>query len=105
MQKKERARLNAKLDALEMHGIDLIPGMLAPTGVANIFKLRVRGQVELRPMICEGPGRDERCFTLLLGAIEVEWVLQPEGAAAAAADCRTDLIANPRRRVPHERVN
>jgi transcriptional regulator with XRE-family HTH domain len=49
LQKKERAKLNAKIDALAMHGPDLIPGLLSPTGVPSIFKLKIRGQVQLRP--------------------------------------------------------
>ena len=54
LQKKERAKLNAKIDALAMHGAELIPNILAPTGVPAIFKLKVPGQVQLRPMVCEG---------------------------------------------------
>jgi hypothetical protein len=105
LQKQERAKLNVKLDALAIHGSELIPGMLVPTGTPNIFKLRVRGQVELRPMVCEGPGREERAFTILLGAKEISGQYDPTDAPNLAADIRNDLVAHPERRIIHERVN
>jgi hypothetical protein len=104
LQKQERARLNSKIDALAMHGADLIPGILSPTGVANIFKLKVKGQVQLRPMVCEGPGHAETAFTLLLGAREISWEYEPKNAPALAASNRSDLLAHPERRTEHERI-
>lgn len=105
LQKKERSKLNAKLDALALHGSELIPGLLSPTGTANIFKLKIRGQqVQLRPMICEGPG-GQGAFTLLLGAKEIASEYEPKGAPELAATIRGDLIAHPERRVEHERVD
>lgn len=103
LQKKELAKLNSRIDALELHGKDLIPGLLAPTGVPNVFKLRARGQVALRPMVCEGPGL--ACFTLLMGAKEIQGKYDPPNAPEMAASYRNDLMANPeRRRILHERV-
>jgi hypothetical protein len=104
LQKKERAKLNAKLDALELHGPELIPGLLAPTGTPNILKLKVKGQVQLRPMLCEGPGQ-ESSYTLLMGAKEIAFEYEPVNAPERAADIRSDLLAHPERRVKHERVN
>lgn len=104
LQKKERAKLNAKIDALEMYGTDLIPGILAPTGVASIFKLKAQGQVKLRPMVCEGPGTGEQAFTFLMGAKEISWKYEPSDAPKIASDLRNDLIAHPERRILHERV-
>jgi hypothetical protein len=104
LQKKERAKLNMKLDALELHGPELIPNLLSPTGTPNIFKLKVRGQVQLRPMLCEGPGQ-ERAYTLLLGSKEIGDEYEPLNAPHKAADIRNDLLAHPERRVEHERVN
>jgi hypothetical protein len=105
LQKQERARLNSKLDALAMHGAELIPGLLAPTGVPNIFKLRVKGQVQLRPLVCEGPGHAEAAFTLLLGAKEISSEYEPANAPEKAAEIRNDLLAHPERRTEHERVS
>lgn len=104
LQKKERAKLNNKIDALAMHGVSLIPGVVAPTGVAAIFKLRVRGGVELRPLFCEGPLRAESAFTFLLGAKEVSFEFVPQHAPETAAKLRDLLIENPKRRCAHERV-
>lgn len=104
LQKKERAKLNSRIDALAMHGTDLIPGLVAPTGTASIFKLKIHGNVQLRPMLCEGPGRNEAAFTFLLGAIEVSWEYDPPGAPEVAAGLRENLIRNPKWRRNHERV-
>jgi len=105
LQKKEKAKLNSKIDALAMHGADLIPGILAPTGVPAIFKLKVHGQVQLRPMVCEGPGRTELEFTFLLGATEESWDYLPANAPDIAAAIRNDLLVHPDRRTAHERVS
>lgn len=104
LQKKERAKLNARIDALAMHGPELIPGSLSATGVPNIFKLRIKGQVQLRPMICEGPGT-EPAYTLLLGAVEISSKYEPANAPEKAAQIRKDLLAHPERRVKHERIS
>ena len=105
LQKKERAKLNSKIDALSIHGADLIPGILSPTGVPSIFKLKVQGLVKLRPMLCEGPGRSESAFTFLLGAKEISWKYEPADAPSTAAELRDDLLEHPDRRIEHERVS
>jgi hypothetical protein len=103
LQKKELAKLNAKIDALEMYGNDLIPGILSPTGTASIFKLKIQGQVKLRPMVCEGPG-NKPSFTFLIGAKEISWGYEPAGAPDIASRIRQDLLHHPERRIKHERV-
>lgn len=101
--KKEKAKLNQRLDSLEMYGTDLIPGIVSPTGVASIFKMKIHGKVQLRPMLCEGPGGE--CFTLLMGAFEVQFKYVPESAPDTAATYRKDIFANQNRRVKHERID
>src|ERR1035441_5019129 len=102
--KKEKAKLNRRIDSLELHGVGLIPGIVAPTGVASIFKLKIHGKVQLRPMLCEGPGA--LTFTFLLGAKEVQNSYEPSGAPETAAEYRKDLFANSKeRQIPHERVD
>lgn len=105
LQRVELAKLNMKIDSLELYGGDLIPGVVSPTGVASIFKLRVRGKVQLRPLLCEGPGRGEHAFTFLLGAKEIAWAYDPPDALALAVALRNDLIRHPDRRRIHERVS
>jgi len=103
LQRKERAKLDNRLDSLSKHGTDLIPGIVAPTGVPSILKLKIQGQVKLRPMLCEGPGAG--CFTFLLGAIEIQWDYEPANAPQTAADYRQDLLAHPERRKINERFD
>lgn len=105
LQKKERAKLNQRLDSLAMHGPGLIPGILSPTGIVSIFKLKIHGKVQLRPLLCEGPGRGEQAITLLLGAFEVSDDYVPIGAPLLASRMRESLIKDMRRRVLHERVS
>jgi len=104
LQVKERAKLDFKVDVLAIHGTQLIPNVVSPTGVSSIFKLKVQGQVKLRPMLCEGPG-DAISFTFLLGAKEVQFELVPSGAPEIAANYRKDLVVHPTRRCLHERAN
>jgi hypothetical protein len=87
-----------------MHGTGLIPGILSPTGIPSIFKMKIHGKVQLRPMLCEGPGRGEEAFTLLLGAYEVSDDYVPIGAPLIASRMRESLIKDMRRRVLHERI-
>jgi hypothetical protein len=101
LQKKERAKLDQKIDALSLHGKDLIPGIVVPTGEPCIYKLKVQGQVKLRPMLCEGPG-NEQAFTFLLGAREISWAYEPSGAPKTAGEYRDDLMRNPTRRTLHD---
>ena len=102
--KKEKAKLNQRIDSLELYGTDLIPGIVAPTGVASILKLKIHGKVQLRPMLCEGPRA--ATFTFLLGAKEVQDAYDPSGAPETAAEYRKDLFANPKvRQIIHERVD
>lgn len=104
LQKPERAKLDQKMDALAEHGLALIPGVVAPTGVASIFKLRARGRVQLRPLFCEGPGKD--AFTFLLGAFEVQWEWEPSDAPNIAARYREDLLTDPVKKAKtNERFN
>ena len=105
LQKKERAKLNQRLDSLAIHGPGMIPGIVSPTGISSIFKLKIHGKVQLRPLLCEGPGRGEDAFTLLLGAVEISDDYVPKDAPLVASRLRESLIKDMRRRVIHERVS
>lgn len=106
LQKKDRARLNSKLDMLEKHGTALSHTLLSDTGEPEIKKLRITGKkvLTLRPMLCQGPISRKEEFTLLLGAIEKDRKTIPANAAAKAAAYRKQLINNPSQRCPHERI-
>jgi hypothetical protein len=106
LEKTQRTRLRSKLDMLAQAGPDLSPQLLSHTGIQHIYKLRVKGNVQLRPMLCKGPIENDVEFTLLLGAIEVGMVLQPANAVAIAAGIRNEIIADPNnRRCEHERID
>lgn len=107
LQKRDRARLNQKLDMLEQHGPNLLPQLLSPSGVAKILKLRITGRKvpTLRPMLCDGPINLGSEYTLLQGAIEKDRKLVPSNAAQTAKVFREALINDPTKRCPHEQVS
>lgn len=105
LQTTQRAKLNAKLDMLSLHGCELLPNTLTGTDTPGILKLRVKGGVQLRPMLCKGPVATESEFTLLLGAKEIGGKLNPLKADELANDLKAEVIADPQhRRKNHERV-
>ena len=106
LQKVHRGKLNARLDMLRLHGDTLFPGVLTGTDTAGVLKLRVKSNVQLRPMLCKGPVHIESEFTLLLGAKEVGGELKPPGADSIAGVIKEEVIALPAtRRRDHERVS
>lgn len=105
LEKTQRAKLNAKLDMLAMLGSELIPHVLTDTPTPGIQKLRVKGNVQLRPMLCKGPINNENEFTLLIGATERDSRFVPDKADEKANDRKKIIIENPNRRCLHERVS
>ncbi len=103
LQKKERAKLEEKLDALHLNGEELRPQTLTGTNERSILKLRVQGGVKLRLLLCRGPMDPKAEYTLLIGAKEVGSVLQPKGAEKTAAARRAEVIKDSKRRKINER--
>lgn len=105
LQKKERAKLNVKLDMLKNAGSNLPTGLLSDTKLPHIKKIRILGQVAVRLMVCKGPIDNQKEFTLLLGAIEKDRKLIPEDVEEKAEARRQEICKNPTsRRCLHERV-
>jgi len=105
LQKEQRAKLNEKLDKLRLCGEELYPRMLTDTDERGILKLRVRGRVQLRPLLCRGPVNSKTEYTLLMGAQEKQDQLIPKGATSLAAVRKREVLADPaNRRREHERV-
>jgi hypothetical protein len=107
---RERAQLNQKIDMLERVGFDLAcsVGFLAGTSgdFNHIFKLIVKSQRMLRPMLCRGPMEPNREVTFLCGAIEKDFNLHPPDAAGRADEHRRivlDTASAEQRRTIHER--
>lgn len=105
LQGVQRAKLNERLDKLALHGETLMPLMLSDTNVPGIRKLKIKGTVQLRPLLCRGPV-DVHCeYTMLLGAIEKgdEWL--PKKAPELARQIKNEVIEDPAsRRKKHERL-
>lgn len=114
LQKPQRIKLRSKLDTLAQAGPDLPPGLLMKTEVEYIYKLKVQGNPKLRPVLCKGPfglrdistglEKQERAFTLLIGAKEISWKFEPKDADIEAGIRRKKVITDPKRRRDHERV-
>lgn len=106
LQKNQRAKLNEKLDKLRLSGDELMPETLTGTSIAGIKKLRIRCQnVQLRPLVCNGPINSKKEFTLLLGATERDNKLNPLNAENLADINKHKIIIEPhQRRILHEKV-
>ena len=98
---RDRGQLVQKMDMLAMHGLDLPPGLLAgpikskrePKKQSHIYKLIIHGQRMLRPMLCRGPVDMDGEFTMLIGAIEKDGVLDVDAMDAEAR--RQEIISDP----------
>jgi hypothetical protein len=104
LQKVERTKLNVRLDLLQQNGKDLLPNILAGPIIDHIYKLRVRGSVQLRLLLCVGPIENDKEFSLLAGAIEVGSKLRPDGVKNEAVRRRQIIIDDPKRRMKHVRI-
>lgn len=104
LEKRQRVKLNAKLDMLQQTGSSLMPQLLALTGVPHIFKLRVQGNPKLRPLLCKGTVDNENEFTILIGAFELQWQYDPKDALTKAVERREELLNDPSRRCKHVKV-
>jgi hypothetical protein len=105
-EKRQRGQVNLKLDMLQKYGDDVGSNVLLRMS-ATIFKLKGKTKgVQLRPMLCKGPVHDQKEFTILIGAVEVDWELRPADIVERAEERREEVIANEsERRVVHERVD
>lgn len=104
LQIKERAKLNEKIDKLLMEGEALRPVLLSDCGESGIYKLRIQGGVKLRPRLCRGPIQVDAEYTFLAGAKEVQSKDVPSNANQLAKDRKVAIVADPTRRVEHEKV-
>jgi hypothetical protein len=98
----QRSKLNQKLDALNLNGETLRPYVLTDTDEPGIYKIRVRGNVELRPLLCRTP--DNSGYVFLIGAKEVQGKLKPKDALENAVKYKAKLYADfESRSAKHER--
>ena len=107
LQKKERAKLGEKFVRLETQGQDeLFPGLLSGPlrGARHIYKIKIKGPVAVRPLLCKGPQKMNQEYTILMIALERDNQLVPRDALRIAENRRQEIITNPQRRVRHERI-
>lgn len=101
LQKPHKAKLMQKIRMLAAFGADLPPGLLAGPGIGgqgHIYKLRVRSNVEMRPMLSKGPHDNNAEFTLLARAVERDGQPEPANASETAEARRQEVLANRHRR-------
>jgi hypothetical protein len=102
---RDRGQLVAKMDMLALYGPELPPGLLAGPIKSkrnrklqsHTYKLIVHGDKMLRPMLCKGPIDMEGEYTILLGAIEVNFELDQDVEDAEFR--RAEIIADKNRRI------
>ena len=97
LQASQRSKLDAKIDMLVRAVVDpvtrkanLPPDLLVGPGFHGqqfIYKLKARGNVQLRPMLCLGPGNLNE-WTILYPSTEKDDLLIPANAAALATSRR-----------------
>jgi len=113
LEERDRGRLDLRIDLLEKNGEGLSTEVLAGTRKRHIKKIKVKGRIQLRPLLCRGPftteqngvHTPERGFTFLLGAVEKDWEFVPQDALERAEANRTTLLADFSRRIKHERLS
>lgn len=98
LQKEQLGRLNERLDKLEQHGKNLLPEMLSDTSNTKLKKLKIKGKVQLRPLLCYGPVDTDNEFTLLKGAKEIQSKWEPKDAVKKALKNRLEVISDPENR-------
>jgi hypothetical protein len=104
LQKVQLSKLNSKLDALNLNGETLRPHVLTDTDEPGIFKVRVKGNVQLRPLLCRTP--DQTGYVFLVGAKEVQSKLSPKEILEKAVKYKNKVYANfDARTIKHERYD
>ena len=105
--KADRARLDQKLDRLAQVEFALAVSTKLLNGPLRkeIYKLKVHGQIMMRPLLCRGPFQKEMEYTLLVGAVEKNSKLKPSTCLKEAAANREAVIADGNRRRRHERFS
>ncbi len=102
LEKADKAKLNSKLKQLAEMDFDLAWGTRLLQGpiFKSIYKLRIRGTIQLRPLLCRGPFENDAEYTLLEGAKEIGSKLTT-GAVERADRNRETLLADRKRRRDH----
>ena len=88
---RQRAKLDSKIDMLEMSGAELPPNLLSPCD-GPIKKIKVQGNPKLRPRLCAGPLDTGTEYTLLVGATERDMKDVPANVVQIAKARRDEIL-------------
>jgi hypothetical protein len=104
LSKADRARLDNKIAVLKRDDFSLAINTKLLNGPIRkeIYKLKVYGQVMMRPLLCRGPIDKPAEYTFLVGAIERNGNLEPSSCLNDAAANRETVITDSKRRCNHE---
>lgn len=93
----DRAKFKQKVKALSEMEYELALGTKLLQGpiYQHIYKLKIHGQIMMRPLLCRGPFDNDSEYTLLVGAKEVNFKLVPLEAPAEAERNRQRVIEDP----------
>jgi len=98
-----KAKLKIKIDALgQQESIQIAIDhefLVGLEGCHGILKMKIRGNVALRPLACRGPIDKDGEVTFLVQTIERDRKL-PKGVCQQARDRRDAVVADPSRRRP-----
>jgi len=99
---ERRGKFEEKLDTLRRQGVD-VPKDLLPYLGNDIYKLKVQGKPQLRPLLCRGiKDKEKEEFTILIGVIEENGKFRPSDAIDQARNRLAELLENPNQRCEHE---
>lgn len=96
--KLQFAKLNRQIDRLNLSGEALRHDPLSDCGVNGISKLKVRGNPQLRPLLCKVYGdnyhvnTEDYFYVFLVGAYEVSWQYVPSNAREMALSYKANLL-------------
>lgn len=107
LQIRDQAFLKQKIDTIKNIGLfeasklKLLAGPLKnkKREITAIYKIHVKGTVQLRPMMCKGPYANDSEFTILKDAIEKNNKLIPPSAVESAESRRSEILADSCRRI------
>lgn len=107
--KAQRIKLTRQLDRLHLNGEVLRNDPLADCGVNGLSKLKVRGNLQLRPLLCVFYGdnyhinKNDLCYVFLVGAFEKDSKYVPDNAREIALNYKKNICDDYlNRKIKHE---
>jgi hypothetical protein len=96
--KRQATQLEQKLDRLSQVGYEIAKEWLAGTDEPGIFKLKLKSNLQLRPLACYGPFAPATEISFLVGVIKKGGGDVPPSALAQAVARREEIRQDPTKR-------